>query len=135
MNIQVRYHSRGGNTKKLADAIAKAVGTNALTTENPVDEADILFIGGALYAGKVDKPLEALLNGLSAGSVKQVALFGNSASGKGIGEIAKPILEQKQIPVAGDYSCKGKFLLANRGKPDSKDLAAVAEFAKGIAGS
>ena len=23
MNIQVRYYSRGGNTKKLADAIAK----------------------------------------------------------------------------------------------------------------
>ena len=29
MIIAVRYYSRGGNTKKLADAIAKAVGVEA----------------------------------------------------------------------------------------------------------
>ena len=32
MKVEVRYFSRGGNTKKLAEAIAEAVGVEALTT-------------------------------------------------------------------------------------------------------
>ena len=38
MKIAVRYYSRGGNTKKLADAIAKAVGVEALTADTPLKE-------------------------------------------------------------------------------------------------
>ena len=46
MKIAVRYFSRGGNTKKLADAIAKAVGVDAETTSVPLTEdVDILFLG------------------------------------------------------------------------------------------
>ena len=35
MNIAVRYYSRGGNTKKIAEAIAKAVGVEAKTVSEP----------------------------------------------------------------------------------------------------
>ncbi|MCD8327118.1 MAG: hypothetical protein LUC90_10695 [Lachnospiraceae bacterium] len=37
MNIQVRYYSRGGNTKKLADVIAKTAGCKAEQIPAPVD--------------------------------------------------------------------------------------------------
>lgn len=44
MKIEVRYFSRGGNTKKLAEAIAKAVGAEAKTVSEPLTEdVDILF--------------------------------------------------------------------------------------------
>ncbi len=37
MNIQVRYYSRTGNTKKIADAIAKEAGVKAKTIDAPVN--------------------------------------------------------------------------------------------------
>ena len=55
MKVAVRYFSRGGNTKKLANAIAEAVGAEALTTEVPLSEdVDILFLGSSVYAYGVD---------------------------------------------------------------------------------
>ena len=36
--VAVRYYSRGGNTKKLAEAIAEAVGVETLTTDTPLEE-------------------------------------------------------------------------------------------------
>jgi flavodoxin len=55
MKIAVRYFSRGGNTKKLADAIANAVGVTAETTDVPLTEdVDILFLGSSVYAYGVD---------------------------------------------------------------------------------
>ena len=55
MKIAVRYYTRGGNTKKLADAISKAVGVDAETTSVPLTEdVDILFLGSSVYANGVD---------------------------------------------------------------------------------
>ena len=51
MKIAVRYYTKTGNTKKLAEAVAKAVGAEALPISVPVDEpADILFLGNSYYA-------------------------------------------------------------------------------------
>lgn len=36
MKVAVRYYTRGGNTKKLADAISKALGVPAQTTSVPL---------------------------------------------------------------------------------------------------
>ena len=44
MNIQIRYLSKSGNTKKVAEAIAKEVGVAAETIEKGVTgDIDILF--------------------------------------------------------------------------------------------
>lgn len=54
MNIQVRYYSRGGNTKKLAEVIAKTAGCKAEQIPAPVDgKADILFLGASVYWGGI----------------------------------------------------------------------------------
>ena len=54
MKVQVRYYSRSGNTKILAEAIAKGVNTKAISIDDSNalinDKTDVLFIGGALYA-------------------------------------------------------------------------------------
>ena len=45
MKIAVRYYTKTGNTKKLAMAIAEAVGVEAKPISVPVDEpVDILFL-------------------------------------------------------------------------------------------
>ena len=44
MSFAVRYYTKTGNTKRLADAIAKELGVEALPISEPVTEkVDILF--------------------------------------------------------------------------------------------
>ena len=46
MNIAVRYYTRSGNTKKLADAVAQTASVESKDIACPLDEkADILFLG------------------------------------------------------------------------------------------
>ena len=48
MNCAVRYYTKTGNTKKLAEAVARAVGVEALPITEPVDEkVDVLFLGNS----------------------------------------------------------------------------------------
>ena len=55
MNIAVRYYTKTGNTKRLAEAVANAVGVEALPISEPVAEpVDILFLGNSYYAFSID---------------------------------------------------------------------------------
>ena len=55
MKIAVRYYTKTGNTKRLAEAIAEAVGVKALPISEPVTEqTDILFLGNSYYAFSID---------------------------------------------------------------------------------
>ena len=48
MKIAVRYYTKTGNTKRLAEAIAEAVGVEALPISEPVGEpVDLLFLGNS----------------------------------------------------------------------------------------
>lgn len=54
MNIAVRYYSRSGNTKLLAETIESEAHVKAISVDSADAEikepVDLLFIGGALYA-------------------------------------------------------------------------------------
>ncbi len=64
MNIQVRHYSRGVNTKKLADVIAKTTGCKAEPIPTPVDgNADILFLGASVYWGGISSEVKAYIPG------------------------------------------------------------------------
>jgi len=44
MKIVIRYYTKTGNTKKLAEAISSAIGVEAKTVDEPLTEdVDILF--------------------------------------------------------------------------------------------
>lgn len=43
MKAEVRYYTRTGNTKKLADAIAKAISTEAKTVDVALEEQVAAF--------------------------------------------------------------------------------------------
>ena len=134
---KVIYASRGGNTKKLAEAIAKGAGCEA----TPVDSAkklegvDTLFVGGSIYAGKIDGDLRKFLEGFSASQAQNVAVFGSAAGNKSaLGEV-KGILEPKGVKVCDEaFQCRGSFLLANKGRPNNEDLKHAEEFARKISG-
>ena len=78
MNIQVRYYSRSGNTKILAEAIADGAKVKAISIadENSMikKKTDILFIGGALYMYGLDEKLKKYISELNA-NIKNASEF------------------------------------------------------------
>jgi flavodoxin len=133
---QVIFASRGGNTKKVAESIARSIGVSALAVgaDTKIDHADILFVGGALYAGKIDGRLRSFLETLSPEQVGKVAVFSTACSDKTALNEIKSLLEAKNIPLAGEsYHCKGSFLFLNGGRPNEEDLKKAADFAKRLA--
>ncbi|GHV39308.1 hypothetical protein AGMMS49546_11140 [Spirochaetia bacterium] len=133
--MQVIYASRKGNTKKVAEFIARGLGVSpqAVGPETKIDHADILFVGGALYAGKIDAKLRAFLESLKAEQVDKAVVFSTSAGGKTILSEVKSILGPKNIPVADEsFSCKGSFLFINMDRPNEEDLKHAEDFAKRV---
>ena len=133
MNIEVRYYSRGGNTKKIAEAIAKAVGVEAKTVSEPLTEdVDILFLGSAPYAFDVDDEVKKFINGIHV-SVGKVVNFSTSAAVKSTRKYVEKLLADKKIPVAKEeFSCRGAFAMLHKGRPNEADQKAAADFARGI---
>jgi len=132
-NVAVFVDSRGGNTRKVADALAEELGVPVgdITASLPGD-AGILFLGSGTYGGK---PGEAMTKFIGAGSFsgRKVALFGTSAAPAGsekmIGVMADA-LQQKGATIAGSWHCPGKFLIMNWGRPNREDLDNAKKFAR-----
>ena len=132
MNIAVRYLSRGGNTKKLADAIAAEAGVAAKDCSVPLSEpVDLLFLGGSVYWGGIDKGLKAFIAQLDPAKVKRVAVFGTSALKKEPDREIDRLVRARGIPVSGQgFHCPGEFAAVHKGHPDSGDLSRAAAFAR-----
>jgi len=83
-DVSVLVDSRGGNTRKVADAIAEEVGIKARdVTVSRTDDGNILFLGSGTDVGK---PGEVMMKFIESGNVsgRKVAIFGTSASLKGV---------------------------------------------------
>lgn len=81
MNIAVRYLSKSGNTKRIAEAIAEGAETSAVPiTDEPTlsERVDILFLGGAPYANVMAPELRRYAEELSSEKVGKIVLFTTS---------------------------------------------------------
>ena len=136
MKIAVRYYTRSGNTKKLAEAVAAAVGAEALDVDKPLTEkADILFLGCSYYAFDVDEHVKSFLRA-NSGNIGEVALFGTSAMMKSACKPVKKVTDKLGLKLRPkDFHCRGQFLKAHPGRPNDEDCAAAAQFAREIVGS
>ena len=133
MKVAVRYFSRSGNTKKLADAVAAAVLVAAKPVDCDLEEpVDVLLLGTSLYAGTYDVSVAAFID-RNADKIGSIVNFGSSASGKSTLPKIKAYAEAKGIPVEERmYVCPGHFLFLHKNRPNDQDLANVAEFAKSV---
>ena len=99
MKNAVRYYSRSGNTKTAAEAIARAIGTDAVSVDSASaslqEPVDVLFIGGALYAYGIDKHLKAYLGSLKKDQVKKAVVFSTSWISKHAIDLIKDELNRK----------------------------------------
>ena len=131
MKNAVRYYSRSGNTRTAAEAIARAIGTDAVSVDSASaslqEPVDVLFIGGALYAYGIDKHLKAYLGSLKKDQVKKAVVFSTSWISKHAIDLIKDELNRKGIPVE-------KETLYFKGKPGEKQLQDAANVARRICG-
>ena len=137
MKTEVIYYSRSGrNTKKVADAIAQALGqvSKAVTSDFSLDDVDILFLGAGAYANKVQKQMTEFIRTLNNSQVKNVALFGTYGWHKNFLDYMRDLLKSQGINVIEEtFSCKGRlFFFIHRRHPDDQDLKQAQEFAKKI---
>lgn len=103
MSTAVRYYSRGGKTKEVAEYLAQAAGVQAVSVDAQAaaiqEPVDVLFVGGALYAYGLDKHLSSWLDGLDAKMVKKAVLFSTSWISKHALDLMREKLTAKGIAV------------------------------------
>lgn len=135
MNIAVRYQSRGGNTRAVAEIIANELGVQAEEISIPIKEkVDILFIGGGVYRWKADKKLVDFLKDLSPKQVRKVAAFSTSGAMKTTTNKICEVAKANGIDVADDNLClkmmmQGHAALGMKGgKLKPNQVSKVKEF-------
>jgi flavodoxin len=135
MKIEVRYLSKSGNTAKVADAIAGVVGVTAKAIPAPVPEdADLLFLGGAVYAFGIDEELKRFIAELPKG-VKCAAVFSTAALVKSAFPQIKQQLDERGIAVLdSEFHCRGAFKFMHKGRPNAGDLKSAEDFARKAVG-
>lgn len=131
----IRYFSREGSTRKLAEAIGDELGIVAYDVNEPiVDPVDVLFLGGAVYKNDLDIEFRSYIESLDSELIGEAVVFSISSGNKMPYDVVKVILDEKGIKLnEKTYFCKGKKFFMNAGHPDIDDLKAVKIFARGIA--
>ncbi len=134
MKIAVRYYTKTGNTKRLAEAVAEAVSAEARPISDPVDEpVDILFLGNSYYAFTIDPEVRSFIRSLDKNKVKKIVNFGSAAMMNSTWKKVKAEADKAGIPMdEREFHCKGQFKGVHKGRPNEEDLKAAAEFARGI---
>ena len=102
----VRYYSKLGNTKTIAESIAEGVGVSAVSIADEAElkePVDILFLGGAPYANILAPELRAYAEKLRPELVGKVVLFTTSNWSRRTVLALKKELKKKGIPVEEDY--------------------------------
>lgn len=131
MNVAVRYYTRSGNTKKLAEAVAEAVRVEAKDITAPLTEkADILFLGSSYYAFDADEAVKKFITDNKA-NIGKIVLFGSSAMMKSMKKPISKITDAIGVAVADEeFHCRGEFKMFHKGRPDEKDIENIKAFAK-----
>lgn len=132
MTYAVRYYTKTGNTKRLAEAIAKELGVEALPISEPVNEAvDYLFLGNSYYAFTIDPEVRSFVASLDKRKIGKIVNFGSAAMLNSTYKKVKA--EADKVGIAMDekeFHCKGEFKGIHKGRPNADDVRAAVEFAK-----
>ena len=114
MRVAIRYQSRGGHVKEMAELVTEGTGIEAISIDDaraPITEpVDVLFIGGALYGFALDPALVEYIKNLPADKVGKVVVFGSSALTRRPVLLIMEQLRKKGIDVHPSY-------VYMRGKP------------------
>ena len=101
MKVAVRYQSRGGNTRAVAEEIAKLLGVTAESIDKPIDKkVDILFLGGGVYMWDMDQSLKKYIENLEPEQIGQMVGFTTTGAMDVTLKRIREYGEKKGIPVS-----------------------------------
>ena len=134
MKSLVVYFSKGGKTRKVAEAIAQELNCQAIDIKKKIPDiaaVNLLVIGSGNYGGKPGKELQEFLEHLQSPSKIKIAFFATSGrpEPKCI-EVMQEIVESKGFIFLSEFDCRGKMFLLNRDHPTQDDLRNAKLFAK-----
>lgn len=132
MSFAVRYYTKTGNTKRLAEAVARELGVEALPISQPVTEpVDYLFLGNSYYAFTIDPEVRAFVASLDKSKVGKIVNFGTAAMLKSTYKKVKAEADKVGIPMdPREFHCKGEFKGAHKGRPNEDDIKAALDFVR-----
>lgn len=133
MKIAVRYYSKTGNTKKLADAIATQLHVDAKDISEGLNEkVDILFLGSSVYWAGMDGSVKKFLK-QHGKNAKMIVSFSTAALITSTFNQLQKLSEEAGLNLSRkEFHCRGEFQMLHKGKPDKADLKAVRDFAEAI---
>lgn len=141
MRVEVRYQSRGGNTKAVAEIIAKAYAVQALPVEEPIEQyTDILFLGGGVYEWKMDNSLCTFIEQLQPQKIGEIVAFSTTGMMDSTLKQIRQAGEEKGIKVNENellikMMLRGHSMLGLRGgKLTEKQQIKIQEFIRKIKG-
>ena len=131
MRTEVRYFTKNGGTKKLAESIAKAVNAEAKTVDTPLDKyADVVFLGSSVYGGKPDPAVTKFIAD-NARNIGKIVVFGSACTGKSTFPAIKSAAAGCAVKTAEMFfQCKGQWLFFNKNRPNDQDCSDAADFAR-----
>ena len=126
----IRYYSKFGHSKQMAQAIEEIVGAKAATVAEPLTEPiDTLYLGAGVFLGKVNSDVIDFINTLTPKVVKKVVLFGSCAIIDSPVPQMRKALEAKGIKVSNmSFTCKGSMGPIHMGHPNKTDLDDFCKF-------
>lgn len=132
MKYAVRFYTKTGNTKRLAQAVAEELGVEALPiTEAITEPVDVLFLGNSYYAFSIDPEVRAFVASLTKDKVGKIVNFGTAALLKSTYKKVKAEADKVGIPMdENEFHCRGEFKGLHKGRPNEADLQAAKEFAR-----
>lgn len=134
MKIAIRYFTKTGNTKKLAEAISEVVKVPALNAkDNPITEdIDILFLGSSVMATKLRRQVKDYINTFDT----KIGLIVNFSIGGLIESTYKPVkklIQNKGYNMAPEeFHSIGQMWKFNKGHPNKEEIKAAKAFSKSI---
>lgn len=135
MKTAIRYFtkSKKGNTKKLADAVSKALGVEALDVSRDLDErVDRLFLINAMYAATIDKEVKEFLE-RNKNNVGEVVNMNTAASGASTWKAVKKVTDELGIKLSEkEFHCAASWIFINKGLPAEEDLRRAGTFAASL---
>jgi len=139
MKYSVKYRSRGGNTRAVAEVIADTLGVKAESVDTPITEnVDILFIGGALYAWRIDKKLRKYIDKIESEKIGKIAVFGTSGGQENVIKkitdyAAKKGLKADERSLYVPMGFQGNALFGRKGgNLTERQISRIKKFASGF---
>ncbi|MCR4946067.1 MAG: flavodoxin [Lachnospiraceae bacterium] len=134
MKYAVRYYTKTGNTKRLAEAVSKELGVEALPISTPIEEkVDVLFLGNSYYAFSIDPEVRSFVASLDKEKVGKIVNFGSAAMLNSTYKKVKAEADKVGIPMLDkEFHCKGEFKGIHKGRPNEDDIKAAMEFTRKI---